>query len=177
RSALDSAIDEAKSLMEVHLARGDQVGLCLMGTRRLAKINPGKGSRQAARMLTALTLKTHTADADRSDWDDVDVARRMLEHASSIHADASSYRPYEHEKLAELALQIMKRAPVRPERPWSTSATDRVLRQYLLAFGIQPPPRGTSDRHHVEREIALFLHDLRSHHKPPTAAYLLARPP
>src|SRR5690606_14521852 len=27
------------------------------------------------------------------------------------------------------------------------------------------------------REIALFLHELRSHHKPPTAVYLLGRPP
>jgi uncharacterized protein (DUF58 family) len=177
RAALDAAVDEAKSIVETHLARGDQVGLCLMGTRRLAKINPGRGPRQAARMLAALTLKTHTADADRSDWDESDVARRVLEHASSIHEDASKLRAYEHEKLAQLALQIMKRAPVRPERPWSTSATDRILRQYLLSFGIQPPPRGTSDRHHVEREIALFLHELRSTHKPPTLVYLLGRPP
>lgn len=177
KAALDYAIDEAASTMEAHLARGDHVGLCILGTRRLSIHKPGRGPKHAAKMLASLTLDAHTADADRSDWDDSDVARRVWEHASSIHSDAAQLRPYEHEKLAQLAQKLISHAPVRPEAPWSVSPTDRVLRQYLLAFGIQPPPRGTSDRHHVEREIAAFLSELVGSRKAPALIYLFGRPP
>lgn len=177
KTALDVAIDEATSKMDSHIARGDQVGVCIMGTRRLSVIKPGRGPKHSAKILTALALNTHTADADRSDWDESDVARRVLEHASSIHSEAVQIRPYEHEKIAQLALKIMKHAPVSPESPWSLNATDRLLRRYLLSFGIQPPPRGTSDRHHVEREIGSFLAELVSSRKAPTLVYLFGRPP
>jgi hypothetical protein len=163
--------------MEAHLSRGDQVGLLLMGTRNLAKVLPGRGPKQAARILAALTLNSHTADADRSDWDDSDVARRVLEHACSIDAEAGKLKTYEHEKLAQVALRLLRHAPVSPQAPWAQSATGRILRQYLLAFGIQPPPRGTSDRHHVEREIALALRELSRTRRPPTLIYLFGRPP
>lgn len=176
-SALDAAIDEATSTMEAHVTRGDQVGLLIMGTRPLAKVLPGRGPKHAARLLGALTLCGHTADADRSDWDDSDVARRVLEHASSIDSEAASLRPYEHEKLAQVALRLLRHAPVAPEAPWAHSTTGRIHRQYLLAFGIQPPPRGTSDRHHVEREIAGALRDLVQTRRPPTLIYLFGRPP
>jgi uncharacterized protein (DUF58 family) len=177
KTALDYAIDEVASTLEAHLARGDHVGLCIMGTRRLAIHKPGRGPKHAAKMLASLTLDAHTADADRSDWDDIDVARRVFEHASSIHADAAQLRPYEHDKLAELAQKLMNHAPARPEAPWSHSQSDRILRKYLLAFGIQPPPRGTSDRHHVEREIANFLAELVGSRKAPALVYLFGRPP
>lgn len=177
KTALDFAIDDATNRMHAHIARGDHVGLCLMGTRRLSVIKPGRGPKHAAKMLVALTLHGHTADADRSDWDESDVARRVLEHASSIHSEAAQIRSYEHEKLAQLALKIMKHAPVAPESPWSISPTDRILRRYLLSFGIQPPPRGISDRHHVEREIGTFLAELVGSRKAPTLLYLFGRPP
>lgn len=177
KTALDFAIDEAASTIEAHLARGDHVGLCIMGTRRLFVEKAGRGPKHAAKMLAALTLQTHTADADRSDWDDMDVARRVLEHASSIYSDAAGLRPYEHDKLAELAQRLVNHAPARPEAPWSQNPSDRILRQYLLAFGIQPPPRGTSDRHHVEREIAHFLEELVGARKAPALVYLFGRPP
>lgn len=177
KTALDFAIDEAARTMDVHMARGDHVGLGLIGTRRLFVLKPGRGPKHSAKMMAALTLNCHTADADRSDWDEGDVARRVLEHASSIHSDAAQVRPYEHEKIAQLALKIMKHAPVNPEVPWSHNPTDRVLRRYLLAFGIQPPPRGTSERHHVEREIAAFLTELSGTRKAPTLVYLFGRPP
>lgn len=177
RSALDGAIDEATSLMEAHLSRGDHVGLAIVGTRILSQIQPGRGPRHAAKLLAALSLNTHTADADRSDWDDGDVARRVLEHAASIDSDAGKLKPYEHERLAETAEKILRHAPVSPEAPWASSTTGRILRKYLLAFGIHPPPRGTSDRHHVEREIAKTLRQITSTRRPPTLIYLFGRPP
>lgn len=177
RAALDTAIDEATSTMEAHLGRGDQVGLVLVGTRILARILPGRGPRHAAKILSALSLNTHTADADRSDWDDGDVARRVLEHAGSIDAAAAEIKVYEHERLAEAAIRIMRHAPVSPDAPWAHSTTGRILRQYLLAFGIQPPPRGTSDRHHAEREMAKVLRELTGSRRPPTLLYVFGRPP
>ncbi len=177
KTALDVAIDEAASILEAHVARGDQVGLCLMGTRRLALIPPGKGPKHAARMLTALTLDTHTADADRSDWDDGDVARKVLEHLSSLDSNAAQIRPYEHERIAELAERVVKHAPVHAAPPWSRSETDKALRRYLLSFGVQPPPRGSSDRHQVEREIGSLLSEIAASKKAPSLIYLFGRPP
>ncbi len=176
-SALDRAIDEAVSTIDAHLARGDSVGLALLGTRNLAKIPPGRGPRHAARLISALTLDSHTADADRSDWDESDVARRALEHIGSIDGRAGGIRPFEYEKIAQLAQTLQAQAPAQPSTPWSASPTDRILRRYLLAFGIQPPPRSTSDRHHVERNIASLLVELQAKRPRPTLIYLFGRPP
>jgi hypothetical protein len=177
QAALDFAIDEATSIMDAHLTRGDQVGLAVVGTRVLSKVLPGRGPRHAAKILAALSLETHTADADRSDWDDGDVARRVLEHAASIDGEAAQLKSYEHEKLALLAARLLRHAPVTAEAPWAHSSTGRTLRKYLLSFGIHPPPRGTSDRHHCEREIAKALRDITSTRRPPTLVYLFGRPP
>jgi len=176
-SALDQAIDSAVTTLESHLARGDSVGLALVGTRRLARLKPGRGPKHTAAMISALTLRSHTMDADRSDWDDNDVARRALEHVSSLDIRGSALRSFEHEKIAELAAQLQRRAPAPAEAPWSASRTDQVLRQYLLSFGIQSPPRGTSDRHHTEREIANLLRELQGERPRPTLLYLYGRPP
>lgn len=176
-SVLDSTIDQAVATIEGHLNRGDQVGLALVGTRTLAKIDPGRGPKHLARLISALTLDTHTADADRSDWDEADVARRALEHLKSLDARASQLRSFEYEKLAHLAREVAAQAPAKPKAPWSPSATDRSLRQYLLAFGIQPPPRGSSDRHHSELQIARLLADIQTRRPRTTLVHLYAKAP
>lgn len=176
-SVLDSAIDRAVATLESHLNRGDQVGLALVGTRTLSKVDPGRGPKHLARLISALTLDTHTADADRSDWDDADVARRALEHLKSLDARAAELRSFEYDKIAQLANQLLPQAPASASPPWSPSATDRCLRQYLLSFGIQPPPRGSSDRHHTELQMARLLSSIQSKRPRATLVHLFAKAP
>jgi hypothetical protein len=124
-----------------------------------------------------LSLSTHCADADRSDWDENDVARKVLEHIASLDARALSIQIYEHEKIFQLASELLARTPVRAEAPWSTGNLDRLLRQYLLSFGIQPPPRGSSDRHRVQVQLSKELTDLSSARKRPSLVTVYAHPP
>lgn len=176
-SALDSAIDRAAQTLQDHLARGDRVGLKILGTRTLKRVSPGRGPGQKARLLSALTLLTHTADADRSDWDEGDVAKKVLEHLGSIDARAAAIRHYESERIFELVSELIVRAPVSAEAPWSTSKMDQLLRRYLLCFGIQSPPRGVSDRHRVELELGRALLELAHTRKRPSLVYVFALPP
>ncbi len=177
KSPLDLAIDEAMSTIEAHLAQGDKVGLALVGSRILAKIPPGRGPRHAATLLSRLTLSTHTADADRSDWDEGDVARYAYEHAASLDARASEIKPFEYDKLAALVKDLQRRAPMQAEQPWASTKTDALFRRYLLSFGIQPPPRGTSDRHQSERRIAELLREIQAQRPRPSLIYLFLRVP
>jgi len=176
-TALDGAIDRAMAAIESHLARGDRVGLAIVGTRILSRIQPGHGPGHRARLITALSLCTHCADADRSDWDESDVVRKVLEHAASLDARAAAIQSYEHEKLFHLVSELLSRTPVRAEAPWATGRLDRLLRQYLLSFGIQPPPRGSSDRHRVQSRLAKELIGLASTRKRPSRVTIYADPP
>lgn len=176
-SALDRAIDEAVATIDAHLARGDAVGLAVVGARVLAEIPPGRGPRHAAELVSALTLQTHTADADRSDWDDGDVAERVLEHATSLDASTAKLRPYEREKLHEHARRLLARAPAQAASPWAPTAAEQLLRKYLLSFGVQPPPRTTSDRHRTELQLAEQLRKVHTKRPPPTLIYLFGAPP
>lgn len=177
KSPLDTAIDHAVATIDAHLARGDTVGLAVVGSRVLAKISPRRGPKHAAQLVSALALKTHTADADRSDWDEDDVARKVLEHASTIDPEAARTRPYEHEKLRDHARRLLLRAPAQPPVPWAPLPAERIFRQYLLSFGIQPPPRTTSDRHRAEREIAELIRQIQTARPKPSLIYLYGTPP
>lgn len=176
-TALDGAIDRAMARAESHLARGDRVGLAIVGTRVLSRIQPGRGPGHRARLIRALSLSTHCADADRSDWDESDVARKVLEHIASLDARALHLQTYEHEKIYQLASELLARIPVRAEAPWSTGRLDRLLRQYLLSFGIQPPPRGSSDRHRVQLQLSKELLELAGTRKRPSLVTVYAHPP
>jgi len=177
RAPADRAIDDAAALGRTHLASGDTVGLLLVGARHTAALPLGHGPKQEGRLLGALSFLMHTAHADRSDWGEEEVLARALDHARAQnpglfqHAGAAGGTP-------SLVLeQLLADAPVLPGEPFGLTATDRLARRYLLAFGIHPPVRGISDRAAVEARIAEEL-DALAHDRPrPTAIYLLGQPP
>jgi uncharacterized protein (DUF58 family) len=176
-AALDHAIDEAAGIIDAHLAKGDKIGLLIAGTRVLARVLPSRGPKHHAELISALALNTHTADADRSDWDQSDVFRRAFEHASSIDSTVSALSKAERQRFLEHASRLLAKAPARPPTPWSPDPTDRLLRRYLVAYGIQPPPRGSSDRFHVEAELARHLREILAHRPRPSLIYLFGSPP
>lgn len=176
-SPLDLAVDEASHLVEYHLARGDLVGLRIWGSRELACIALGRGPRHAAALLSALAFRTHTADTDRSDWDERDVARRVLDHMRSLDPSTDHLVSSAFAQVAQAALDVLRRAPARAEAPWAPTKAERILRQYLLCFGIHPPPRGASDRFQTELGLARALRDIQRKRPRPSIVYLIGKPP
>jgi uncharacterized protein (DUF58 family) len=177
QSPLDAALDQVAESIEAHLMRGDRVGVALAGARPLAFVPPGRGPKHKARLMTALTDLTHTADADRSDWDEQDIFRRAREHAASIDDGASQIPPHDVLSLSEVLKRLLSKAPAKAPTPWATTAVDRLFRRYLLSFGIQPPPRGTSDRHMAERVLSQMLGQVQKERPRPTLIYVYASPP
>ncbi len=174
---LDRAIDDVARLIARHVARGDRVGLSLVGARELVRVPLGRGARQHAVLLRALAHHSHTADADRSEWDDQDVKSRVLDHLRSLDVSAQWIGANDTPRLLDLAQNVAARAPVRPDQPWSTVPEDRFFRQYLLSFGVQPPPRGSFDRVRAERELARVVRAIAFARPRPSVIYLFARAP
>lgn len=157
QAPLDRAIDEVARAAETHIARGDQVGLRLLAHRELCRVPLGRGPKQLAKLLEALAFCSHTADADRTDWDDNAVRRRVLEHLRNLDARVATIDPSDLSSWENLAKLTLDRAPVRAGRPWAAHPREALFLQYLLSFGIQPPPRGASDHGRTEQELARQL--------------------
>src|SRR5690606_19137460 len=145
QAGIDQSIEAAVRLAEGHLARGDVVGLQLVGSKSTSRVPLGRGPRHAAQLISLLSLDAHCAHAERSDWDEREVARRVLEHLRGLDHRASHLAAGDTNGLARLAALTLERAPVQPKRPRATSALDGLLREYLLAFGIHPPAQTASD--------------------------------
>lgn len=176
-AAMDRALDLASKLVQTHLRRGDRVGLAMVGSRILKLISPGHGAAHAAQLFSALTHCAHTADQDRSAWDEADVANKVLEHARSLHRDFANVSAGDYARLLPAVSALIKKAPVQAEQCWATSNAEQLLRTYLLSFGIQPPPRAKSDRFQTELQIARLIRDFQTRKRPCSLISLIARPP
>jgi uncharacterized protein (DUF58 family) len=156
RSPLDHGIDEIAALARRHLSRGDRVGLAIAGTTERTWLSPAAGARHAIHIAHALAATTSSLDADRSDFDESDVARRVLDHLRFL--DSGSVGALSIEQLDSLqgyAEMQCARAPfAEVEAPWAKTARERSLRRYLACYGISSPPRVENDR---TRATALLL--------------------
>lgn len=178
QAPLDVALDEAAAIVGRHLGRGDQVGLGLFGARRLAWLTPDRGPKHALDLMKALAFETGCSDADRSAWDEAQLAQHVFEHLRPLHPDVATHlRSSDLERLARRAEPWLSRAPLRPPPPRAASARERFFRHYLLSYGIQSPPRDTDDRPRAEAELAGALRALGQQRRRPSIVYLWARPP
>jgi hypothetical protein len=176
-AALDRAVDRAAQLIRMHQQRGDAVGLGMFGARPLRVIAPSRQLGHYLALERALCHTAHTADQDRSDWDEGDVALRVLEHARSLDRECQAISSRDYDLLLSHAVRLMRRAPVQANSAWSSHESDRVLRNYLLSFGIQPPPRGVSDRFQTELMMARFITDLHGRRRECNLISVIGRPP
>ena len=170
---IDRAIEDAVALGRSHLARGDAVGLALIGARHTVSLPLAHGPKQEGRLVGALSFTMHTAHADRSEWGEEDVLARAFEHARAL---SPGLREIPDASIAHLE-KLLEDAPVVATEPFGFTASDRLARRYLLSFGIHPPVRGISDRSAVEGRIAEELEALARERPRPTAVYLLGQPP
>ncbi len=178
RSPLDLAIDEVAAVAQRHLARGDRVGLGILGSRVLSWILPGRGPTHGIKLLSALAHCTDTLDSDRSDLDEADVAARVLEHMRPLDPGASSrLRPSDLDRLARRAERLRPRGPFPASEPHAPSRRDRALRRYLSSFGIHAPARLEPDRPKTDVQIAEALARIERERPRASVVYVWSPPP
>lgn len=167
-SPLDVAIEAIATLAENHLERGNRVGLAIVGARRLVWLPPGQGAAHAAHIMEALAFGTSCHSADRSGLDESDVALRVLEHLRPLEPPlVNNVQVHDIERVARRANLVLPRAPFTLPSPAATSPRDALLRKYLMAFGIDSPPRLEPDRPRTDAALVAALNDVV--HKKPRA--------
>lgn len=178
KAPLDIALDEAAAAVSRHLGRGDHVGLGLIGSRQLTWLTPDRGPKHATALMDALAFDAACNDADRSAWEEAEVAHHVFDHLRPLDPTlAARLRSSDVEQLARHAAPWIRRAPLSPPTPRASSERERILRHYLLAFGIQSPPRDTTERAHSEARIAHALRSLARERNRPSLICIWARPP
>lgn len=172
-TALDHAVDEVYAVARRHLGSGDRVGLAVFGARVLDVLEPDAGAHQLGAITQALTGVTHGLDADRSDWDELDVALRVVEHLRPLAPSATrGLTGADLEAVAEQARAWLARAPFPELQPAAPTARERTLRRYLAAYGVGAPLRLEPERPRTDRRLAEALERLATGRPPPSIVYL-----
>jgi len=157
-TAIDRAIDEVSGYVTRHAARGDRIGLAVVGSRTLSFFKPERGVTHTLRILQGLTLAANFSDADRSGLDESDVGARVLEHMRPLDPSAAErVRPGELDRIARRAERLRARAPFNAREVLGASRRERILRRYLLSFGLGTPARLEPDRPRTDQELARTL--------------------
>ena len=175
---LDRAIDEVAGYATRHAARGDRVGLCVVGARTLSLLKPDRGTPHTTRILSALSEAATFVDADRSGLDEADVAARVLEHMRPLDPNAAErVRSTETDRIARRADRLRARAPFDPSEVRCDTRRERSLRRYLLAFGLSCPARLEADRPRTDQELLRVLTELSRSKPRPSLIYLWSPTP
>ncbi|MEZ4442522.1 MAG: DUF58 domain-containing protein [Polyangiaceae bacterium] len=163
---LDRSIDLTASLAAHHLTQGDHVGLRLIGSRELCRLEPDGGRPQAGRVVAALLDHAGVLDVDRSGWDESDLAVQVTEHLRPLDPRAvSDLRQNRIDKLVARAEGMLSHAPFNRPTPQGQSPNDAKLRRYAACFGLHTPPRLEPDGGRTQVVLAEVFHDLARHKK------------
>ncbi len=177
-SPLDLAIDEVAAVAQRHLARGDRVGLMIVGARVLSQIAPDRGPNHGVKLMTALSLATGCVDADRSDLDESDVALRVLEHLRPLDpAAAAKLKVRDLDRLVRRVERVRRRAPFARTQSHAVSARERSLREYIAQFGLYAPPRTEPERPKTDTMLREILKRLPRERPAASVVYLWSLPP
>ncbi len=178
KAPLDIAIDEVAAVAQRHLARGDRVGLAIVGARVLAWIPPDRGPAHGIKLMAALANDAGTLDADRSELDEKGVATRVLEHMRPLDPVATGrVGVSDIERLVRRAERVRERAPFPALDPWADGRRERALRRYLSAFGIGSPPRMEPDRPRTDARLGESLARMARERPRPSTVYIWSPAP
>ena len=178
RAPLDLAIDEAASVCQRYLSRGDRVGLAIYAATPRAFLPPDQGPAHGHKISQALLTATSTFDAARSDLDEADVAVRVLEHMRPLDGRGlSDLRRGDLDRLAMRADAVRTRAPFNPPVPEARSSRERTLRRYLASYGIESPARTEPDRHQAGLVLSDVLAQIAKHKPTSSVVHVIAPAP
>jgi uncharacterized protein (DUF58 family) len=175
---LDRVIDEVAAVAARLLRRGDRVGLVVTASRVRAWIKPDLGAAHGSVVAGALASAANVVDADRSELDEAEVARRVVEHARPLDprglADLSRH---DIDSLAARAEELRQNAPFAARLPFAATPREQALRHYLASFGIEVPPRVDGERDAAESTLARALSSLGIERPRANAVYVWAPAP
>jgi uncharacterized protein (DUF58 family) len=158
---LDRAIDTAATLALHHIARGDLVGVSIFGGRELVRVAPDTGRAQASRVVAALIEHSGVLAADRSGWDESDMAVQVTEHLRPLDPRAvHDLRRNRIDKLVRRASSMLGHAPFSRPPPEGRTPRDSRLRHYAACFGMHVPARLEPDRGRATATLATIFADL-----------------
>jgi uncharacterized protein (DUF58 family) len=178
RAPLDHGIDEIAALARRHLARGDRVGLAVAGASPQTWLAPATGPAHAMRIASLLAASASSLDADRSEYDETDVARRVLDHLRFLDAGSvAALRVEQLDSLQAYAEMQRGRAPFDPPAPWAKTSRERSLRRYLASYGISSPPRIEHDKSRTAGLLVQAIDRAASEKPRPSLVYIWAHPP
>ncbi|MDP8999838.1 MAG: DUF58 domain-containing protein [Myxococcota bacterium] len=175
---LDRVVEAVADRATQCLRRGDRVGLVVVASRVRAWIAPDRGPAQGAAIAAALGSATSCVDADRSDLDESEVARRVSEHARPLDPQGlADLRRGDLDALARRAEQLRARAPFAAPPAFADTTREQALRGYLAAFGIESPPRSEGERDRTEATLARVLEKLATQRPRPSVLHVWGLPP
>ncbi len=151
RSPLDEGLDSVASVLKKYVSLGDHVGLGIVAARVLAWIPPASGAAHLTRLKQALLKSAQLWDADRSGFDENDVARVVLEHMARLDPKAAHrLAPTRLDPIALAALAITQRLEFETPEVFAPAPREKTLREYAATFGLSSPlrlelERGRSD--------------------------------
>jgi uncharacterized protein (DUF58 family) len=175
---LDRVVDDVAGLAARYLRRGDRVGLVVAASRLRAWIPPNEGAAHGALLAAALASAASAVDADRSELDEGQVARRVAEHARPLDPRGlSDVGQADLDALARRADELRTRAPFAPRVPFAHTPREQTLRHYLAAFGIESPPRVEGEREKAEVTLARVLERVALEKPRASAMHVWAPPP
>jgi len=178
RAPMDLGIDEAAAVATRHLARGDRVGLFVCAPGLKVVVAPDQGPTQGSKIAHALATTCGAHDAHRSALDESDVAVRVLEHLRPLDARGlADVRRGDLDKLAARAEAMRARAPFAAAAPFARTPREGTLRRYLVAFGIDAPPKADADRREAEQALVEALGQIAKVKPRASLVHVVAPPP
>jgi hypothetical protein len=129
-------------------------------------------------LLRRLIDTASILDADRSDYDESDVARRVLDHLRFLNsASVAALRSDQLESLQSFAEMQRGRAPFDVPAPWATTPREQSLRRYLACYGISSPPRLEHDRARATGLLVQAIERAPVEKPRPSLVYVWSTPP
>ena len=178
QAPLDHGVDELASIASRHLARGDRVGLAVAGVAQERWLAPADGAAHALRLADLLIASASMLDADRSDYDELDVARRVLDHLRFLDSSgATALREEQLETIQTCAEAQRSRAPFDLPAPWAKTAREQSLRRYLACYGISSPPRVDDDKGRAVGRLVQALERAATDKPRPSLVYVWSAAP
>jgi uncharacterized protein (DUF58 family) len=178
RAPLDQGIDELAAIAHRHLSRGDRVGLAVAGASPRSWLPAKHGAAHAMRLAHALAASASALDADRSDYDESEVARHVLDHLRFLDAaSVAALRAEQLDSLQAYADMQRLRAPHDAPAPLAKTPREQSLRRYLASYGISSPPRIEHDKGRATLLLVQALDRATSEKPRPSLVYVWSPPP
>jgi len=177
-SPLDRVAEDVATVALRELRRGARVGLVVAASRLRSWIAPERGTPHGTLLAGALASMASTADADRSEPDEIQVAARVAEHARPLDPNGLDDLPRgDLSALAARAEHLRAGAPFSPPLPFASTPRERSLRHYLASFGIEIAPRIDGERAATEATLGQAIERLRVEKPRPSIVHVWAPPP